>query len=49
MVKLALNDAELQAGVPMLANSISLGRLLPQMSYYAHAALDASCCHSGAS
>ncbi len=40
MVKLALNDAELQAGVPMSsANSISLGRLLPQMSYYAHAAL----------
>jgi threonine synthase len=40
MVKAALNDAELQAAVPMSsANSISLGRLLPQMSYYAHAAL----------
>lgn len=40
MVKQALNDAELQAQVPMSsANSISLGRLLPQMSYYAHAAL----------
>ncbi len=40
MVKAALNDAELQADVPLSsANSISLGRLLPQMSYYAHAAL----------
>ena len=41
MVKAALNDAELQHDVPLSsANSISLGRLLPQMSYYAHAALD---------
>ena len=40
MVKAALNDAELQAAVPLSsANSISLGRLLPQMTYYAHAAL----------
>ncbi|MCL7713984.1 threonine synthase [Stenotrophomonas mori] len=40
MAKQALNDAELQARVPLSsANSISLGRLLPQMSYYAHAAL----------
>lgn len=40
MVKQALNDAELQSRVPLSsANSISLGRLLPQMSYYAHAAL----------
>ena len=40
MVKAALNDAELQREVPLSsANSISLGRLLPQMSYYAHAAL----------
>ncbi len=40
MVKAALNDADLQAAVPLSsANSISLGRLLPQMSYYAHAAL----------
>lgn len=40
MVKAALNDAALQDAVPMSsANSISLGRLLPQMSYYAHAAL----------
>ncbi|KZC33805.1 MULTISPECIES: threonine synthase [Rhodanobacter] len=40
MVKAALNDAALQADVPLSsANSISLGRLLPQMSYYAHAAL----------
>ena len=40
LVKRALNDASLQAQVPLSsANSISLGRLLPQMSYYAHAAL----------
>lgn len=40
MVKAALADRALQADVPMSsANSISLGRLLPQMSYYAHAAL----------
>jgi threonine synthase len=40
MVKQALNDAELKAATPLTsANSISLGRLLPQMTYYAHAAL----------
>ena len=40
LVKRALNDEALQAQAPMSsANSISLGRLLPQMSYYAHAAL----------
>jgi threonine synthase len=40
MVKAALNDAGLQRETPLSsANSISLGRLLPQMSYYAHAAL----------
>ena len=40
MVKSALNDEALQAQVPLSsANSISLGRLLPQMSYYAHSAL----------
>ncbi|GLQ99976.1 threonine synthase [Dyella mobilis] len=40
MVKAALSDAALQARSPLSsANSISLGRLLPQMSYYAHAAL----------
>ncbi|MEO5830964.1 MAG: threonine synthase [Rhodanobacter sp.] len=40
MVKAALNDVALQAQLPLSsANSISLGRLLPQMSYYAHAAL----------
>ncbi|WP_199101024.1 threonine synthase [Dyella sp. ASV21] len=40
MVKAALNDSALQAVSPLSsANSISLGRLLPQMSYYAHAAL----------
>ncbi|MBD9477804.1 threonine synthase [Pseudoxanthomonas sp. PXM02] len=40
LVKRALSDADLQAQAPLSsANSISLGRLLPQMSYYAHAAL----------
>ncbi|SEK77569.1 L-threonine synthase [Pseudoxanthomonas sp. GM95] len=40
LVKRALNDETLQARAPLSsANSISLGRLLPQMSYYAHAAL----------
>jgi len=40
MVKQALNDTHLQEKVPLSsANSISLGRLLPQMAYYAHAAL----------
>ena len=39
-VKHALNDDALKARVPLTsANSISLGRLLPQMTYYAHAAL----------
>lgn len=40
LVKQALNDTDLQRDVPLSsANSISLGRLLPQMSYYAYAAL----------
>jgi threonine synthase len=40
LVKQALNDADLQRQAPLSsANSISLGRLLPQMSYYAHAGL----------
>ncbi len=40
LVKRALNDADLQARAPLSsANSISLGRLLPQTSYYADAAL----------
>ncbi len=40
LVKQALTDNELQSQVPLSsANSISLGRLLPQMSYYAHVAL----------
>lgn len=39
LVKRALNDRELLDQVPMTsANSISIGRLLPQISYYAHAA-----------
>ena len=41
LVKRALNDSDLQAQVPLSsANSISLGRLLPQMSYYAKAAIE---------
>ena len=48
LVKRALNDAALQAQVPLSsANSISLGRLLPQMSYYAKAALDHHRAHGG--
>lgn len=40
LVKQALNDSDLQSRVPLSsANSISLGRLLPQMSYYAHSSL----------
>lgn len=40
LVKQALNDEALQQRVPLSsANSISLGRLLPQMSYYASASL----------
>ena len=40
MVKQALNDEALRARAPLSsANSISLGRLLPQMVYYADAAL----------
>ena len=40
LVKQALSDRELQARVALSsANSISLGRLLPQMAYYAHAAI----------
>ncbi|MCX7032717.1 MAG: threonine synthase [Arenimonas sp.] len=40
MAKAALGDAGLRADVPLSsANSISLGRLLPQMAYYAFASL----------
>ncbi len=40
LVKQAFGDTELRARQPLAsANSISLGRLLPQMGYYAHAAL----------
>lgn len=40
LAKRALNDTSLQHRLPLSsANSISLGRLLPQMAYYAHAAL----------
>jgi threonine synthase len=39
LVKSALSDRELQSRVPLSsANSISLGRLLPQIAYYAAAA-----------
>jgi threonine synthase len=42
LVKGALGDTSLQADVPMSsANSISLGRLLPQMAYFGHASLTA--------
>lgn len=42
LVKGALADPALQADVPLSsANSISLGRLLPQMAYFGHAALQA--------
>ncbi len=41
LVKQALGDQSLRARAPLgSANSISLGRLLPQMVYYAKAALD---------
>lgn len=40
LAKATLGDAALRAEVPLSsANSISLGRLLPQMAYYAQAAL----------
>ena len=40
LVKQAFGDADLRERVPLSsANSISLGRLLPQATYYAHAAL----------
>ena len=40
LVKQAFADVELRARIPLSsANSISLGRLLPQMAYYAQAAL----------
>jgi threonine synthase len=40
LVKRAFGNAALRAERPLAsANSISLGRLLPQMAYYAHAAL----------
>ena len=40
LVKQALADRPLQSRVPLSsANSISLGRLLPQMSYYAASSL----------
>ncbi len=39
LAKRALGDADLRARLPLSsANSISLGRLLPQAAYYAHAA-----------
>lgn len=40
LVKTLLSDAAFKQDVPLgSANSISLGRLLPQMAYYAHASL----------
>ncbi len=41
LVKELLADTQFRASVPLSsANSISLGRLLPQAAYYAHASLD---------
>ncbi|MFT3806527.1 threonine synthase [Arenimonas sp.] len=46
LAKQALNDHELQRSIPLSsANSISLGRLLPQMSYYAASSLAFWCEH----
>ena len=46
LVKRALSDVELQARCRLSsANSISLGRLLPQMAYYASATLQHWRCH----
>jgi threonine synthase len=47
MVKQALGDESLRARVALSsANSISLGRLLPQTAYYAHAALEFQARHA---
>jgi len=49
MVKQALSDASLRERNPLgSANSISLGRLLPQMAYYAQAALTHHRAHGAA-
>lgn len=49
LVKQAFADRELRERIPMSsANSISLGRLLPQMAYFAHAALAHARTHDGA-
>lgn len=46
LVKQALSDTGLREKVPLgSANSISLGRLLPQAAYYAHAALQHQAAH----
>lgn len=47
LAKRALADASLRHALPMSsANSISLGRLLPQVAYYAHAALHFQAAHA---
>lgn len=49
LAKQALADAALRARVPLgSANSISLGRLLPQAAYYAHAATHFHAAHGQA-
>ncbi|MDR2872211.1 MAG: threonine synthase [Xanthomonadaceae bacterium] len=49
LVKRALNDGQLQQHVPLSsANSISLGRLLPQMGYYVHTSLHHQAARHGA-
>ncbi|WP_119719361.1 threonine synthase [Cognatilysobacter tabacisoli] len=48
LVKQALADADLRARAPLgSANSISLGRLLPQAAYYAHSARAHEAAHGG--
>ena len=47
LAKAALSDADLRARRPLTtANSISLGRLLPQAGYYAHAAAHHHAAHA---
>ncbi len=48
MAKAALSDHDLRARMALTsANSISLGRLLPQVAYYAHTALRSHAQHGG--
>jgi threonine synthase len=50
MAKIALSDRDLRERMALTsANSISLGRLLPQIAYYAHTALQFHAAHGEAS